>query len=146
MRTGNRRPPAWFGALFILAGAPIVGVGAGWIPVDPTAVHAPGWVIVLCGGIFMLAGTMFCTQGLGENVVDGLAFLLVAAFGTVFGWIAFGPGTREFTGSGGTGPVSAGGRAGELPGRIAFGIGAILIGIIAVAVLVRLLRRLRARV
>ena len=47
-----------FGALFVAAGVAIVLVGVHVIPVDPPSVHAPSWVITICGACFAGGGLM----------------------------------------------------------------------------------------
>ena len=42
-----------FAAPFLLMGALIVGIGCNWIPHDPASVHAPRWVLVTCGMVFI---------------------------------------------------------------------------------------------
>lgn len=45
-----------FGGAFVLLGSAIVLVGTKIIPVDPKAVHAPYWILTVCGLVFALAG------------------------------------------------------------------------------------------
>lgn len=136
------RPPLWFGAIFLLAGGFIAAIGAGFIPVEPESVHAPGWVIIACGLVFAMGGVMCYTESLGDNVNSLFACVLLVAFASVFSWVAFGPGEREFTGSGSIGPIAVVERVGETMGRIAFGFGAIMIWTITAAVAVRWFRSL----
>lgn len=133
-------------ALFVLAGFAIMGVGGGVIPVDPSSVHAPGWVIVLCGVVFALGGVMAWTNGAGfsEAWSTGLALVFMLCFAAVFSWVAFGPGERGFSGSGSVGPVSVGGGSGETVGRIAFGFGAVLMWVFVAAIFAKLLKSLRS--
>lgn len=135
-------PPIWFGAIFVVVGGLVAALGAGWIPVDPASVHAPGWVIMLVGLVFALGGVMCYTQPLGRDVNDGLALLLLASFAMVGSWVAFGPGEREFSGGGSVGGVGMSGRVGSGLGRVVFGFGALLIWAVAVGVLTRLVKRL----
>lgn len=143
-RGEGETPPIWFGAIFIITGGFIATLGAGWIPVDPSSVHAPGWVIVLAGLVFALGGVMCYTQNLGEDTNNALVLVLMIAFASVFSWVAFGPGEREFSGGGSAGGIGVTGRVGEGAGRIAFGFGSVLMWAIVLAIATRLLRRLRA--
>jgi hypothetical protein len=63
-----------------------------------------------------------------------LGFGIIISLGTIFTWIAIGPGKREFTGSGAI--------FGETAGRIAFGIGAMLFWIALGVFIFTKLRRL----
>ncbi len=47
-----------FGGVFVAAGVAIMLVGLRVIPVDPGTVHAPYWVIAVCGGCFAGGGLM----------------------------------------------------------------------------------------
>lgn len=136
----SKTPPLWFGAIFVLAGGFIAAIGAGWIEVEPSSVHAPGWVIQLTGFVFMLGGAMCYAHVLGERVQNGLAVLMMVAFAAVFSWVAFGPGERQFSGGVSVGPLSANGRPGEWGGRIAFGFGSVMLWAIALAIAARWVR------
>lgn len=120
-------------------------MGAGWIPVDPDSIHAPGWVIVVAGLVFALGGVMCYTQHMGDEVNNLFLFVFMCAFASMFTWVAFGPGEREFTGSGSVGGVGIAGRVGESMGRIAFGFGSVLMWAIALAVGSKWLRGLTGR-
>lgn len=145
-RSAREGAPWWFAAIFVLAGCVIMGVGGGVIPVDPASVHAPGWVIVLCGAAFALGGVL---AGLGnrgsehEALSALIALLFMLCFAGAFSWVAFGPGERAFSGGVSVGPVGAGGRAGETVGRIAFGFGATLMWVFAAAITAKLVRGVR---
>jgi len=52
------------GWLFILTGLPFILISLGLLPVDETTIHAPKWVIGLCGFIFSLSGVMALSFGL----------------------------------------------------------------------------------
>lgn len=47
-----------FGGIFVATGAAIMLVGLHIIPVNPSSVNAPYWVIVVCGGCFAGGGLM----------------------------------------------------------------------------------------
>lgn len=149
------------GGAFFLAGTAIVFVALGWIRVDPSSVHAPRWVLGVCGGMFALAGVVTFYYGLvnglgtgsranGDREDEGfylggwlLGLVICTGMAVVAGWIAFGPGERAFTTSGSVGPVSTRGSGGsETLGRWVFGFGAVLTGAMAVYGLIYGLRRL----
>ena len=137
-----------FYIVFSIVGAPSPKPGA-----------APAWIGGVCGLMFFLGGCAVLIQSRfkakdasTENLNSGapawlallykmLCLAIVVGLGAVATWIAFGPGERAFTGSGAF--------LGETGGRIAFGIGAVLIWSvvagIAYAMLARLVRRMRAR-
>jgi len=142
------------GTAFLAAGLPVVGIGLDWVHVSPSAVHAPGWVLVVCGGIFALPGAAMLYyafanlagyggrgEGQGAPLFMQLVGLTMAAgMAAVFGWVAFGPGERRFSGSGGIGPVHVGGSSTGTSGRLAFGIATVLIGAVAAWRIVAALR------
>ena len=152
------------GGGFLLAGLAIVFVAFGWIRVDPASVHAPPWVLGLCGGMFALTGAVLfgygVTNGLGagaraeEDDVERdehafavmpwlLGLVICAGMAAVAGWIAFGPGERTFSGSAGVGGVGVSGSGGgDTLGRWVFGFGAVLTGVMAVWGLLYGIRRL----
>ena len=149
------------GGFFLLAGLLLLFVAAGWVEMDPAKIHAPGWVIGVCGGMFALAGVGILYHGIlnglargsrgrreraaGEFSVVGWLVGLVVSSGmaVVAAWIAFGPGERVFSGWVGIGGVGVGGSGGsEAPGRWIFGVVAVLTGAFALWGLVYGLRRL----
>jgi hypothetical protein len=112
------------GAVFVLAGAAVINgfVIAGGATPDGDLL--PGTPMRVRVAQYLL--------GLG----------IVGAMTAIFGWIAFGPGTRHFRVSG----IPIPGLAGETEGRIVFGAGAVLMGVFLVAMAVVGARRLlRAR-
>lgn len=118
------------GAILSFAtGLGIVALAAGWIPMSEESVHAPRWVIGACGAVFIMAGAMIVAP---ENAVRWRNFMS-AVFMTVFaaipGWIAFGPGERQFSGSLSVGAVTQFTQPDVSTGRIVFGAGAVLIGV-----------------
>ena len=49
-------PAILLGGVFLLIGLPIIAVGTGWMNHPESSIHAPLWVIGICGGIFAGAG------------------------------------------------------------------------------------------
>lgn len=125
----GRAPPPWFGAIFIGVGLLIAGVGTGWVPTDPSSVHAPGWVLQMVGLFFALAGTSFYTRHLHPAVNGVVGVVLLSAFASVFSWVAFGAGTRHFEGGGS-----------EASGRFFFGAFAIVVWLVVAMLVIRLIR------
>jgi len=134
-------PPIWFGAIFVLVGAFIMGIGGGIVPVDPSSVHAPGWVVVLCGAVFALAGVATWAGRFGDEWSEGFALLIVGCFALIASWVAFGPGERQFTGGVSVGPAGGGGPVGDRSGRIAFGVGAVSLWAFTALLIGRLVKR-----
>jgi hypothetical protein len=133
-----------FAAPFLLAGAFIVGIGCNWIPYDPASIHAPQWVLVTCGVIFICAGLAVLSSTWSRHArpqpVFGIAILL--GLTAVANWVAFGPGERRFTSTTSIGSSTSAPRpVDDLTGRIVFGTGAILLDGILVAIVVRRLRK-----
>lgn len=133
-----------FAAPFLLMGALIVGIGCNWIPHDPASVHAPRWVLVTCGMVFICGGLAVLsstwTGHAKPQAFFGIAILL--GLTAVANWVAFGPGERRFTSTTSIGSSTSAPRpVDDLTGRIVFGTGAILLDGILVALVVSRLRR-----
>ena len=134
----------WMGALFFLMGLFIILVAVDWLQVDPGTIHVPRWVLGVCGGMFALTGLGILYYGIinalgrgraGHGSADPefpvvswiLGLVIAGGLAVVASWIALGPGERVFTGSVGIGGVGVGRSVGsETPGRLAFGLGALL--------------------
>ena len=128
------------GGLFASVGLTIVLVSLGLIPVDPSSVHAPMWVLGLAGVVFMLPGLLMCYYAIRNGLSpDGATFeekawggpgwfvgaVIISAFGAIGLWVGFGDGPRQF-GGGITGT--------EREGRFVFGSMGVLCTVMAVAV------------
>jgi hypothetical protein len=148
----------------------IVGIGVGMLPflalmgVLPTAPRspndAPDWIGILVGLAFLFAGIAVMMRSFAgtdaqgnlvstapralQFVNNGLGLLIAAALAMIFTWIALGSGERHFTVSAGgiSGPAGAGG---EIPGRVMFGLGAILGWVIVGIAGLQMMRRRRSR-
>ena len=75
----------------------------GIIPTDPSAIHAPRWVLAIFGGVFVVAGLWSILQGalsqraVGVNWINLIfALLVLMAISVICLWIGFGPGPRLF--------------------------------------------------
>jgi hypothetical protein len=132
------------GALTAATGLYFVLVGLHALP-PPSRSHAPAWIVVLCGLVFLAGGLAVVARGAaGMNdqqrdmpesapfwarVIYWLAPVVaaggLAAIGT---WVAFGPGERHFSISG---PIA--GPLGDDIGRVVFGLGAILTWLLVAA-------------
>jgi hypothetical protein len=142
------RAPLFVKLLCTLSGLVIMGVGAGLLPVDPSHVHAPLWVIFLAGLVFFLAGMLLFLAQLRFThpaLYLFLAAFLVSLFAVIGFWIAMyskGP----FTGTLST-PLfvhRSGTESGIFP-RLLFGFGAVITTLVAVVAWVRWWRALMAK-
>lgn len=117
----------------------------GILPSRPPAPgDAPVWIAAAIGLAFFLAGVVAIVQSFASAggsggelsataprtlraVYDLMVTAIPVALAALFSWVAFGPGERHFSvsgGSGGTaGAMSASG-GGDMIGRMAFGMGA----------------------
>jgi hypothetical protein len=113
----------------------LIGLGVLPVPGGPRNLHGPLWIVLAAGLAFLLGGLAFALHlaaggepGSGELPKDAphwvrlaqylIGVAILACFDAIGSWIAFGPGERTF---GGTIPV------GPTGGRIAFGIGAVIV-------------------
>ena len=84
-------------AIAVALGAMIVMIALDVIPTDPDKVHAPDWVIVLAGAVFIFAGLAigFRTH---ELLVSVLGNLIVVSFAVVAAWVALAGSSDQFSG------------------------------------------------
>jgi len=75
------------GVLSIVGGAVVVGIGAGVVPVDPGSVHAPGWVLAVCGALCALGGVAMLAHR-WPVVRTAAVGVMWVAFGLIGGWVA----------------------------------------------------------
>ncbi len=136
------------------AGTLIVLMAYGIVPIEESSMHVPAWIGAAIGVAFTVTGLYVLWAGVHYREIPpdqrappapalswivGVTVLL--ALTATSHWVAFGPGPRQFEG-GITGS--------ETEGRIAFGIGAVILDLIVLGVLVhagrvawRVLRGLR---
>ncbi|MDX8404049.1 MAG: hypothetical protein R8K54_06540 [Mariprofundaceae bacterium] len=121
---------AWLmAATFVSMGLMIVAMSVDVIHVDPSDIHAPRWVVAVCGMMFVFAGLIIPASqsysgGEPSLWVRFVGLLIIGCFALVFSWIAFGPGEREFSTSI-NGFIVEG--SGEVFGRAVFGFFAVLV-------------------
>jgi hypothetical protein len=107
------------GAVLVAVGLVIILLGLGIVPARPSTIHAPGWIIVCAGLLFIICGAMVVNgYGFGPSAsadvsISPRAFpvgrvrslqdiLALGVFGLmtlIDGWVAFGGGPRQFTSS-----------------------------------------------
>ena len=112
-------PSPFFGLLFLAAGTGIMGMGLGVIPVDPATVHAPMWVLAVCGLVFVLGGVAV-VGARWSRVREAAGIGIVLAMGLIGGWVALFGDSDGF--SGGVPFVSP--EANVVIARVVFGLGA----------------------
>lgn len=114
----------------LLAGVACAGAGlaTGWlVHAHPEALRVPAWVAYVACAAFVVAGLLVAAgEGRAMRPLrDWLAVLLLVALFVPGAWVAFGPGPRACRVSL---PLMAS-AAGEVLCRGAFGLGAILMGV-----------------
>ena len=140
-----------FGPLLLATGGLGLAVAFGLIQLEPSRTHAPLWIAGAIGVSFAAMGLVLLLDGIEvlKRIRGWLVFVFLVAFASVFNWVAFGPGERHFTTRTGVGSGAIGittvAEGGELGGRIAFGVFAVLLNLlIASPLIVWLWRRLRS--
>jgi hypothetical protein len=129
----ERRKRAWAG--LFSAGIGFLLMFA--IEFNPEGLRVPPTIAFLAAASFVLAGAALLLQAGGRpRVAEVFSFLVIAALTGVGGWIGFGPGARRCEGSiGGFFFLPE-----ELVCRIVFGTGAVLAGLIGLALLWSIIR------
>ncbi|MDH5562642.1 MAG: hypothetical protein OEY91_03330 [Nitrospirota bacterium] len=56
-------PALLFGAVFVIMGSPILAIGMKWMNYPGSSIHAPLWVIGICGGLFVACGVWLMIHG-----------------------------------------------------------------------------------
>jgi len=129
---------------FLLMGGFLAGIGLHWIPYDPAKIHAPGWIIVICGSMFVAGGVAMLrtTTGRGASSQPFLGVAILICLTIVAHWVAFGAGERHFTRTTSINDVEfASGPVDEHAGRIVFGAGAVILDLVLAAVVIARLRK-----
>ena len=137
-----------FGSVFIFVGAFIFLIAIDVFHMPDEGFNAPRWVIAAAGAAFALAGALVILNGLKSGFGDDILFkwaynftflAFMVLFAAPFNWVAFGSGERSFSSSTSVGAVSvtqSGG--GEIGGRFAFSLGAILIDLLFLFMIYRI--------
>ena len=141
---GGQGAAVWIGTGFMLSGLFTICVGTGVAPVDPASIAAPGWIIALCGAVLVLAGLVAFVEVVGDSFIDPLAVLFIFAFAVVAGWVAFGSGDGSLYGGVSLGYPSSDPDGREMSGRVAFGLGAFALLVVATGISVRWILELRS--
>jgi hypothetical protein len=137
-----------FAAVFGAAGLALLSIAIGWIDLPAQSMEAPRWVLGAAGIMFLAGGFVPMTIRRGPNAWQSrlIGAVVLLALAAIFNWIAFGPGSRQFTSTfsfgGSTGQRAA---VGESSGRMIFGVIAVLIDLLVVAVAIRWMRARKPR-
>jgi len=137
-------PRALWGGLVALAGVMVILAALDVAPFDQANRHAPRWVVMLAGGLFVLAGVVVWTQGSPGAQAAGhaVAYAMVIGLAAVADWVAFGPGTRACTYTLSLFGFATWRRAPDLECRIAFGLGALMVNAIVLMMTADAARRM----
>lgn len=133
----ERKQVLFVGGFSLLMGGLICLVGLDVLPVDEGSIHAPRWVLVLCGGVFAAAGLAIFFQG-RPLLVCLLGNIIVVSFAVIAAWIATAGPSSQFSGGIPLLPH-------ELNVKIArgfFGVGALLCALILIPGIKQLLKLL----
>lgn len=157
-KPGSAKELLFIGLFAIAMGVITVLIAGGVIPAKPAkGPHAPMWLAVISGSIFLLAGAAIVLRALaGGTAHDGelpadapfwlrlvyyiIGLAVVGALAAIGTWVAFGPGERAFSV---TIPFLGEGPANEWIGRAAFGAGAVITWLLFVAFAVSWWRKLK---
>jgi hypothetical protein len=137
---------AGIGLFYLLYALGIFGPAAHGNGKDPIWLGFVFGLIFLFGGLAVVIQTAVNRGAASEETLPAsmppflklihhvMALAIVASLGILASWVAFGPGARHFTGSGSI--------LGEAGGRLMFGIGAVLVWVVLLAMAVSAVRRL----
>ena len=99
----KRGPGVLTGFLMMFMGFMVLAITFGLIPSDPSSIHAPGWVLAVFGGTFVIAGLWVILlrsirqDAAGVKWINLLfALFVLLAISVICLWIGFGPGERIF--------------------------------------------------
>lgn len=145
-RVRSRLAGVVLAALALLMGGFITAIGLEWVPYDPAKIHAPQWVIVVCGLVFVCGGlaVLSATWSRDARPQPLLGVAILIGLTLVCNWVAFGEGERRFTSTTSVNDTVLDSRpVDEGTGRFVFGISAIILDLILLALLIKRLQKLR---
>lgn len=119
-RAPGEAHPAW-GWLCIALGLYPIAIAFDWLPVDPDNVHAPPWVLALCGLVFISGGCLILLRDRG-HFQHLFAAIIAGAFALVGMWAALLSSDDGFSG----GLLFLSHDANVTLGRWIFGLGALI--------------------
>jgi hypothetical protein len=99
----GRGPGNLTGILMMGMGFLVLAITVGLIPTDPANIQAPGWLLAVFGGMFVLAGVWVILLRAIRQDAPGVSWLnllfsllIMIAIAGICLWIGFGPGERLF--------------------------------------------------
>jgi hypothetical protein len=123
------------GIICIVLGASVCLIALDILPYDPDKIHAPDWVILLCGALFLCGGSAAMLHS-HPLVVSVLGNAMVVAFASIAAWVALAGPAEQFSG--------------ELPfvsrelnvmiARIFFGLGSVMCALVLIPGMRQLLK------
>ena len=135
---------AWLMAsVFFATGAVLLAVACGLIARDRLWGDTPRWVVAAAGLLFGAGGCapLSATGQLGRRLGQWMGLLAAFNLAAIFHWIAFGPGSRHFSGGLSVFGIPADQvDHNERAGRLYFGIFAVLLDLLLVLGVWRLLK------
>jgi len=132
--------PFLYGSIMILMGTLILGALWGYVPIDGGSFTAPSWVIISLGICLLSAGAAFWLPGKSPSLVkSALLIITLVALALVCNWTAFAPGV-EYQSSAILGMIEITGKD-QIGGRIVFGLAAVTIDLIILAVFISFFRQ-----
>ena len=123
-------------AAFFASGLFLLAIALHWIRPDEASGSTPGWVVAAAALLFTSGGfvPLATVYSWPRRVTDLAALGMLVGLATVFNWVAFFPGSRQFSGGSAILGFSFGaGPAPESTGRIFFGAFAVLLDGLVVA-------------
>jgi hypothetical protein len=141
----SKRGPGYLtGFLMMLMGFLVLAITFGLIPTDPSSIYAPGWILAVFGGVFVIAGLWVILlrsirqDAAGVKWINLLfALFVLMAISVICLWIGFGPGERVFVNTDSLTGMRTSLLTDPTLGRIFFGFFGVLMtaGTIAIAVI-----------
>lgn len=149
------------GLVCLACGTPPILGALGLFPFSP-APGVPIWIAIAAAMVFVLAGAMLMVDAAAGGTDDDgslpasappflrhlqslIVLSIIVVMGTIGTWIAIGPGERHFSTTISAPFFTYQPKSSDLPGRIAFGIGAALIWIVVIVAIVTAIRKHIAR-
>lgn len=132
--------PFLYGSILNLMGTLILGALWGYVPTDGGRFTAPSWVIISLGICLLSAGAAFWLPSKSPSLVkSALLVITLIALALVCNWTAFAPGV-EYQSSATLGMIEIAGQD-QIGGRIVFGLVAVIIDLVILAIFVNLFKQ-----
>ncbi len=136
----ERRQIVLGGVVCIALGASVCMIALNILPYEESKIHAPDWVILVSGAVFIFGGLAMLFRA-NQLVVSVLGNLIVLSFACVAAWVAFLGPSEHF--SGGIPLLSY--ELNVKVARIMFGSGSVMCALILIPGVKQLLKLLRSQ-